>query len=55
MTPICLDFINKCLQYEPEKRIDWDQIENHPFCSHKSYYKMLQKVSFTVSFEQGNF
>ena len=54
VTPICLDFINRCLQYDPENRIGWDEIDDHPFCNHKNYYKMLQKVSFAVAFEEGN-
>jgi serine/threonine protein kinase len=24
ITPICLDFINRCLRYDPEKRINWE-------------------------------
>lgn len=41
ITPMCLDFINRCLQYNPEKRFDWAAIEVHPFYNHKSYYKVL--------------
>lgn len=41
ISPMCLDFINKCLQYEPQKRIDWRGILAHPFYNHKSYYKVL--------------
>ncbi len=55
ITPICLDFINKCLQYDPEKRFDWKGIEAHPFYNHRHYFKILQKVSYAVSYdEQGS-
>lgn len=54
ISPICLDFINKCLQYDPEKRFDWPRILEHPFYKHKSYYKVLEKVSFAVSCDESS-
>lgn len=27
----CLDFIDKCLKRDPEKRITYEELENHPF------------------------
>ena len=41
ITPACLDFINKCLQHDTRKRIDWPGIEAHPFYNHRLYYKTL--------------
>lgn len=55
ITPICLDFINRCLQYSPQTRIGWDEIEAHPFYNHQSYNKILQKITFALSFDNGSF
>lgn len=34
--------------------MDWPRIEAHPFYNHKEYYRVLQKLSFAVSYEDGN-
>lgn len=52
ITPICLDFINKCLQYNPDKRFDWITIEQHPFYKAKEYYRLFEKLSFALSVEE---
>ena len=52
ITPICLDFINKCLQYEPVRRFNWNMIESHPFYKNKEYYKLLERLSFALSVEE---
>ena len=55
ITPVCLDFIHKCLQYNPDKRIDWAQIEQHPFYVDRHYYRRLERLSFSFAFEQGHY
>lgn len=50
-SPIALDFINKCLQYEQSKRFTWAQIEAHPFFKHKEYYRVLERISFAMNIE----
>jgi serine/threonine protein kinase len=52
ISPICLDFINRCLLHDPNKRFSWAQIEVHPFFNHKEYYRVLERVSFAMSLDK---
>jgi serine/threonine-protein kinase ULK/ATG1 len=49
ISPLCLDFINRCLQFDSRKRFTWPQIEAHPFFNHKEYYRVIEKVSFAMN------
>lgn len=54
ITSYCLDFINKTLQFDQHKRMGWEDITSHPFFNHAQYYRYLEKLSFAVSYEDGN-
>ncbi len=54
ITSYCLDFINRALQFDRDKRMGWDEIISHPFFNHAKYYRYLEKLSFAVSYEDGN-
>lgn len=41
LTTVCLDFINRCLRYDPNRRIDWDKLVQHPFYADQMYFKNL--------------
>ena len=32
----------------------WEEITSHPFFNHAQYYRYLEKLSFQVSYEDGN-
>jgi hypothetical protein len=32
----------------------WEEITSHPFFNHAKYYRYLEKLSFEVSYEDGN-
>eukprot|EP00347_Sterkiella_histriomuscorum_P005335 403357007 len=52
LTPLCLDFINRCLRYDPSRRIDWDQVVEHPFYSDLMYIKTLQMMSISLDVDE---
>jgi len=51
ITPICLDFINRCLRYDPRKRMDWEILISHPFYNDQYYYKTLQMMSVSLEID----
>jgi len=52
ITPTCLDFINRCLRYDPRKRMDWDVLEQHPFYCDTNYTKGLQMMSISLDVDE---
>jgi serine/threonine protein kinase len=50
LSPYCIDFLNHCLQYSPERRATATQLLNHPFLSVE--YR-LQRKHFLENFSAG--
>lgn len=52
ITPSCLDFISKCLRYDPRRRIDWAALDRHPFYSDTNYTKGSQFMSISLDMDE---
>jgi serine/threonine protein kinase len=56
ITPYCLDFISKCLQYEVSKRLTFKEMIIHPFISeqkNEDTIVLLSKVENKIKFTLG--
>lgn len=51
ITPSCLDFISKCLRYDPRRRMDWAALDRHPFYCDTNYTKGLQIMSISLDID----
>lgn len=50
-----LNFLNSCLQYDPEKRISWDQLKNHPYIVEHPLSKENQELFLSYCDKTGEY
>lgn len=47
--------MNSCLQYDPEKRISWDQLKNHPYITENPLSKENHELFLSYCDKTGEY